>query len=411
VLPVFGATAVITAGLAHPKSPAIRLLATSPMVRIGLVSYAWYLWHWPLLAFARILQFGERVFVVDAALALVSLALATATYLLLELPIRRWRERRGKRLGWRPVVVGAIVCVAVATGAKLSFDAASKALAKTIPAEYLPPRLPAAPSCDLRSASPEDCLAKAAGRPIGLVVGDSHAMAAGNGLASFAEKSGTFTAMFASAGCPPAFGLKAFADDKLVSDCKQLRERALPFLGERRIRPAYAVLVGRWAIYGTADEYLLGPRDADVPSADQAAIFIAGMRQTIADLKALGVERIVVIGPTPVFPRHVASCLYFADRYGMDRSHTCGVERTRAEAEARIAAERLTTALAGIDDVRYVDPFAIFCDAERCLPFADKAILFGDTNHLTDIGAQRIIDARRADFDWLVGARGTSPEG
>ena len=80
VLPVFGATAVILGGIAAPKAPAVRLLAAPPMVWIGLFSYSWYLWHWPLLALARIVNFGERNFAFDAGLALVSLGLAAATY-------------------------------------------------------------------------------------------------------------------------------------------------------------------------------------------------------------------------------------------------------------------------------------------------------------------------------------------
>jgi peptidoglycan/LPS O-acetylase OafA/YrhL len=411
-LPVFGAAAVITGGLAYPTSPAIRLLATRPMVGIGLVSYAWYLWHWPLLAFARILQFGERNFIVDGGLALLSLALATATYLLVERPIRRWREQRGKPLGWRPVFAGAAVCVAIAAGGKLSFDAAAKRLAETLPAKYVPALLPAAPFCDLRSDKPEHCIARAAGKRIALVVGDSQAMAAHNGLARFTDANGAFTVMSASGGCPPMIGLNAFAEDEERSaDCAQLRKRVLALLGERRIKPDYAILFGRWALYGADDDYLLGPLGADRPAPDQAGIFAAGMRQTIADLKALGVRRMLVIGPTPLFPRPAPNCLYLADRYGLDRGGTCGTERPRAEAEARVARERLAAALAGIEEVRYVDPFDIFCNTERCLPFVDDTILFRDTNHLTDLGTQRIIDAYRADFGWLMGASETPPGG
>ena len=78
-IPVLGAVAVILSGLADPKTPAIRLLASPPMVWLGLISYSWYLWHWPLLAFARAQNFGGRDFATDMALGFVSLCLAATT--------------------------------------------------------------------------------------------------------------------------------------------------------------------------------------------------------------------------------------------------------------------------------------------------------------------------------------------
>ena len=81
-------SAVIAAGLADPRcgSPACwprrrwSGSASSPT--------AWYLWHWPLLAFSRLLQFGERNFWTDLALGIVSLGLAAATHYWIERPIR-----------------------------------------------------------------------------------------------------------------------------------------------------------------------------------------------------------------------------------------------------------------------------------------------------------------------------------
>ena len=47
-----GAALLILAGHCH-QSPVSRLLAVKPMVRIGLLSYSAYLWHWPLMAIFR----------------------------------------------------------------------------------------------------------------------------------------------------------------------------------------------------------------------------------------------------------------------------------------------------------------------------------------------------------------------
>ena len=55
LLPTLGTALLILAG---PQAWFNRrVLALKPMVMIGLISYPLYLWHWPLLSFARIFVF------------------------------------------------------------------------------------------------------------------------------------------------------------------------------------------------------------------------------------------------------------------------------------------------------------------------------------------------------------------
>jgi peptidoglycan/LPS O-acetylase OafA/YrhL len=87
ILPVLGATLLIAAS---PKAWLNRAVLGHPvLVSIGLISYPLYLWHWPLLAFARIvtpesLSAGGR-----ALLLIAAAALAVLTYKLMEQPVRR----------------------------------------------------------------------------------------------------------------------------------------------------------------------------------------------------------------------------------------------------------------------------------------------------------------------------------
>ena len=92
-VPVIGATLIITGGLVEPRNVVARALATKPMVWIGLVSYPWYLWHWPLISFVRTMNFGEQSFAEEIGAAALSLALALLTYRFVELPVRRLRKR------------------------------------------------------------------------------------------------------------------------------------------------------------------------------------------------------------------------------------------------------------------------------------------------------------------------------
>lgn len=59
VLPVLGASLVIAAD--GRSVVASRLLAHRVMMWFGLISFPLYLWHWPLLSFAQIIEGGCRI--------------------------------------------------------------------------------------------------------------------------------------------------------------------------------------------------------------------------------------------------------------------------------------------------------------------------------------------------------------
>ena len=86
VLPTLGTALMIAAG---PNAWLNRTLLAHPlMVIIGLISYPLYLWHWPLLAFAKIINIGKTPVEIRAILALTSVLLAWLTYRFVELPLR-----------------------------------------------------------------------------------------------------------------------------------------------------------------------------------------------------------------------------------------------------------------------------------------------------------------------------------
>jgi len=68
-------------------------LASRPFVWIGLISYPLYLWHWPLLSFADIVDNHTPSIEYRVAALAASVALAWGTYLFVELPVRQGRDR------------------------------------------------------------------------------------------------------------------------------------------------------------------------------------------------------------------------------------------------------------------------------------------------------------------------------
>lgn len=85
--PVLGTALLIVAGH-YGQSIPTRLLSCKILVGIGLVSYAAYLWHWPLLAFLNYGGFSINV-VFGIGVFLLTFLLAWLTYRWVEQPFRR----------------------------------------------------------------------------------------------------------------------------------------------------------------------------------------------------------------------------------------------------------------------------------------------------------------------------------
>lgn len=101
LLPVAGALLLILSG---PDAWVNRVvLANRGMVFVGLISYPLYLWHWPILSFARIIESEIPSREIRLGAVMLSIVLAWLTYRLIEKPIRfgrvMWIKTAGLTLG------------------------------------------------------------------------------------------------------------------------------------------------------------------------------------------------------------------------------------------------------------------------------------------------------------------------
>jgi peptidoglycan/LPS O-acetylase OafA/YrhL len=83
-----GAALLILGGASTTGSVFSRTLSLTPMRWIGLISYSMYLWHWPVMAFARY-TIGALDLLEKAAALLLIFALSFLSYRYVELPCRR----------------------------------------------------------------------------------------------------------------------------------------------------------------------------------------------------------------------------------------------------------------------------------------------------------------------------------
>lgn len=80
---------VIAHAVASPRGLTARFLALPALVWVGQISYGLYLWHWPLYQFLTAERTGMSGFNLLAFRLAVTIAVATASYQLIEQPIRR----------------------------------------------------------------------------------------------------------------------------------------------------------------------------------------------------------------------------------------------------------------------------------------------------------------------------------
>lgn len=105
VIPVLGASLLIIAG---PHAWVNRhLLSNKVAIWIGLISYPLYLWHWPLLSFARIVESETPSREIRIAAVVISFILAALTYYLIEKRVRYGRST------WKKVTVLTLLAVMI----------------------------------------------------------------------------------------------------------------------------------------------------------------------------------------------------------------------------------------------------------------------------------------------------------
>lgn len=94
LLPTFGTLLLIMAG---KHGWVNRWILSQPlMVWIGLISYPLYLWHWPLLSFANIVEYFSPSVMIRCVLITFAVILSWITYRWIEMPLRYGSHRLQK---------------------------------------------------------------------------------------------------------------------------------------------------------------------------------------------------------------------------------------------------------------------------------------------------------------------------
>ncbi len=241
--------AILVAVVLLPGGVLARVLSIGPLRLLGRISYGVYLFHWPVIVALTPTRTGLHGAVLDLVRVAVTLALAGASYVLVEAPIRERRWQVPRPTVVVPALAGALAAAVLLAPLPAGTGSTLAALAKAGP-PTTPPSAPAALRTPTTTAPPQ-VLASAVTHPGPLRVlieGDSVAWALGNGIGPQASSAGFTFANEGYIGCGIATGgATSFAAYTQPDACLSWAQR---WQSETdTFRPDVTlVLLGRWEL-------------------------------------------------------------------------------------------------------------------------------------------------------------------
>ena len=391
--PVLGAGLLLSA----PGAWVNRVvLSSKPFRWVGLVSYSWYLWHWPLLSFARVS--ADTAIPVSKALWLCAIALGMAwvSYRFVEQPFRHSRMAVAPLL-WRY----ATACILIA------LPAAAIAVTHGFPGRY--PAAAAQQSalfsrkhtCMGRTSpvTSQECMPAFDGRPAIALVGDSHAEGISPVMRSLADSANMRLYTLGHPSCPPLLGVVASAlRGSDAAECLAYNRAALARLAADHSAKTI-VLEALWAgpreMFPAGSGFIAEGQAAPISGEESDANLKRGLEAMVSALRAAG-KRVILLQDEYAFrfdaQRRIMA--YLIPARGWIRRQVQGEPTTSGVATSKDIylseneeAARIVAQVAAEQGATTFDLRTHLCSDSTCVFYANGVPLYLDSNHLSPQGA------------------------
>ena len=378
-----------------------RVLASAPLVFVGLISYSLYLWHWPIFSFARLQAPSSAATLIPLMLA-ASFALAWLSWRYVEVPLR---GRYGQAMfSTRKALVSA-ACLLVAIAAVGVSIKAGKGWAWRLDEvsrsvyDQIESNNPRRKRCDgVEGIFREDpfCAfgrAKAPGQSYDLAIfGDSNADHFVPMLARLADTKGLSGRQVTQSTCAPLLGVWRVNQEAWREKiCLDYQEGIIAFL-DANPGLKLAVLSANWSGYlsGLAHNGLDLTSGKKAGAPDPAPQTLEALLQTTVDyLTGRGVK-VLILGQVPHLVKSgewPVACAIDTKRKGTD-ARACGVP-------ASLVLEQLGPSNAAIRAVAARSPGVsavlgsdLLCDSAECYTVMDGVFLYRNPGHLNRAGSE-----------------------
>ena len=363
-----------------------RVLSLKILVFIGLCSYSFYLWHWPVFVFAKYLSAEPVSAWQSVGLICLSFILAVLTLKFVESPFRnrdflkgRWRIFVLALLGALPLFIGGLVIIA-GKGFPQRFNDIERL--KTYIGSSVDKSCVDIPFNEFESRK---CIFgdKIAPKTSFVVWGDSHAGAIVRGIGQAAKGSNKSGYLASFSGCPPLLDIK-LARDKKPYKCKHANQAILSSIKAGDI----VFLVARWTYYThkspinkEGPTWINDAYSHDISEAENFRVLSIYLDKTIQSIKDIGAVPIVV-DVVPEFPRSVPEMFFL---FGKDVMVSKDLFL-----EGRKDTSSILKNISVRNGVEYIDPSSILCEHSACFANRGEDIYYLDNDHVNLQGAIKL---------------------
>nr|WP_303831107.1 acyltransferase family protein [Asticcacaulis taihuensis] len=343
-----------------------KLISAPPLVWTGDLSYSLYLWHWPLLVFAR-LVFGEALWIM-LPVVILAFVFAVLSRRYIEQPFLEKRPRHVWLLAGGVMALSIVSALLVfgARGLPQRFNAAERA-AFAAADDFSPDRKRCHIAQNARRDYRDTCVL-GGHAPSVAVWGDSEGVELAKALADQGEGVRQITA----SACPPSV-------DYTIAYNRACRDHNADMLLHLKSDPNIRTVI-------LAVNY----RRYD---AENSAAMMGGLELSALDLQAAS-KQVVLLYPVPVYDFDPPSQVGLALRLGRDPLKV-GMSRAQFDRENGRTIAALDE-FARAHNLTVVRPSDVLCDAQRCRVYDLAAgVLYFNGQHLGMKGASLMIPAFR----------------
>lgn len=392
--PVAGAVLVLYGGKTGETFVG-RALGSKATVFFGKISYSLYLWHWPLIIFAKYYLIRPMTALEITAALAFTLAFSYLSWRYVETPFRSRAFLDTRRIYLLAACSATVIFMA--SGAVYYFDGFLASVGLTIESGEKKGQWEMT-ECNINLIDdPSEILTCRLGekkQPAAFLVwGDSHARVLGKGINTAALNQGVAGALTYAQGCPPYLGIIPTPSHGDLP-CDKYNEMVIDYL-DKRPEINLVILVSRITLYLEGSPYkqeegvihILTDAQQEAPkNADSETLIRLGLDRTVQTLQSMG-RRVVIIAPVPEIGYDVPSANYIASRTGRDANDiiapTLKEYLTRSEGTRKILSD-----FENSYGLQVIEPWRLLCRENICRVAIDQVPLYLDDDHLSAFGSE-----------------------